>query len=496
MSVVIDVHCHILHADAVEIDSFVAAYAGSGFPLKPPLRDVALWLLKQAVRFRTLPVLCSALENVGARTAAEGPAVLRSLAALPGIAGSPVASRVNAFAACLERNGSPADNLLSRDLPKLGHICQFARAFVQPRLRIADGLLAAYPDVHLFVPLMTDYEEWLGGDPDWRCWDKTWRHCRPRVRYKKHVIRRYKGRMHLFAPFCPLRAAARGMAREVGKVVDLVLNHGFLGVKLYPIMGYYPCDNATRSAPACLPREAASQGVTWQKVDAALDALYAACADNAIPITAHASPQGARGPHGPEPADAHGDDAARQRFFGTANHSHPNNWLPVLARHPDLRLNLAHMGGDHFDTVPDNEKGTERDWAHCTVEAMRQFPHVYSDRSVQVPPDGAATMDAYAARLAQVLAKDPAVVPERMMFGTDWHLVLLYYDYADCREVLARFDQALAAPGIPSGFREKFLGANAAKFLGIESGGAARARLDAYYQRHFGAQRPAWWDAV
>ncbi len=505
MSAVIDVHCHILHADAVEIDSFVKAYAGSAFPLKPPLLDIALGLLKYAVKLRLLPGLCDLVTSVGAFSTTAAPATLNELAKALDRLDAGLALNVRRLAEDLAKGRASPDALLPSDLPKLNHICQFAKVFIQPKEKIPEELIASYPRVQLFVPLMTDYEEWLAGEPAWKAWDDVcegpflwwclrWR--RSRVAYKKQLIVQHRGRLHLFAPFCPLRAAARGIAQEVDKAVGLILHDGFLGVKLYPIMGYYPCDNATRSKPEWLPHEAVKQGVTWAKVDEALNALYAACASNAVPITAHTSPAGARGPNGPDPADTDSDPGKRHAFYGTANQSHPYNWLPVLTAHPNLRLNLAHMGGDHFQTLRACEVDTEFDWAHATVEVMKQFAHVYADRSVQVPPDGSDSIAAYATRLGYVLDKAPALVPSRLMFGTDWHLVLLYYDYADCRDVLNRFDQVLAEPCIPSGFADRFYGANAAEFLGINPGGPALARLDSFYAAHFGTFRPDWWDQV
>ena len=69
--------------------------------------------------------------------------------------------------------------------------------------------------------------------------------------------------------------------------MDVVENDGFLGVKLYPVMGYYPIGNAT------LPNPANIDGTTWVQIDKALAELYRVCEEKEIPITA-TRPPGAR----------------------------------------------------------------------------------------------------------------------------------------------------------------------------------------------------------
>jgi predicted TIM-barrel fold metal-dependent hydrolase len=332
---------------------------------------------------------------------------------------------------------------------------------------------------------MTDYEEWLAGDPAWFAWRRSDEHPdQSRVEWKAQVIRENGGRVHLFAPFCPLRAAGDGIDAEVGKTLDLVEKEGFIGVKLYPLMGYYPCGNDYKSKPRWLPRKRRKAGVTWADVDDALDHLYAACADRQIPITAHCSPQGARGPNGASPSDKSQD-----------NQSHPCNWVPVLRKYPTLRLNLAHMAGDHFQTLDDDQKGTITDWAFQIAGLMGdpECPNLYADRSCQLPPSKKKEQQLYAARLFEVLDLNDQV-PRRMMNGTDWHLALMYGSKkGEWKKANKRFRKVLAER---PAFAERFFGENAADFLGLRPGGRTRERLRTFYTDGLHLtedQFPAWW---
>lgn len=500
MSVVIDIHCHVLHADAVEIASFVDAYAGSGLPLHGPLRRAAMLLIELAVRLFTRRdrTLLERLERL-ARTAA----ILAELVTVARELDEDAASELSGLA--LRVIGLPAEEAAedvgeSMDrIPNLGYVWQFAKAFTNRPRGIVDELTDSYQNdqVDLFVPLMTDYENWLSGEPVWYAWRTSGHHeDESRVEFKKKVIEESRGRIHLFAPFCPLRAAAGDVGTEVQKVADLVRHDGFLGVKLYPIMGYYPWDNEHRAPEEWIPQEFRDAGVTWQLVDAALAELYNVCAAEGIPITVHCSPQGARGPHGPDPADKTENP---KKLFGPDNHSHPYHWEQVLTHYGDLRLNLAHMAGDHFQNVVgmvvDHESWEGHavyDWAYAITGLMKESNHVYADRSCQVPPTDPQELSAYTQRHVHVFGLSPTV-PQRMMHGSDWHLVLLYT--GEHRDVLRRFKDLL-----PQEYHDGFFGTNAAQFLGICSGNDAenpgRVRLDSYYEGKYGSYRPGWWDKV
>jgi predicted TIM-barrel fold metal-dependent hydrolase len=452
MSIRIDVHCHVLHADSVEIDSFAEAYLGSsgiGGPFQPALLD----LLKALIRIAT------AREAVGPEDALR-------------LSTSAVAAR----------GASKLD---------FKAVYRFVKEFTAKPEEIPRRLMEVYEadDIDLFVPLMTDYENWLDGDPWWYAWKPSRWHDESRVDFMKKVVIEHRGRLHPFAPFCPIRAAVDGIEEEVGRVVSAVENDGFLGVKLYPVMGYYPIGNAALPNPAPIDR------TTWVQIDRALIELYGECKDREIPITTHTSPGGARGPHGPELTDP-GDRKARKRFFGPANHSHPSHWRPVLAKHPELRLNLAHVGGNHFQDRKKYEVRTKYDWAWEASRLFADFEHVYGDRSNQRPParkEDKKSYTRYVKRFRQAMAYADEM-SGRLMYGSDWHLLVFFTEKED--RVLRRLRRIIRKESFPDGFEEGFLGDNAARFLGLTPGSKAMARLEHFYDTKLAGHRPAWWEKV
>src|ERR1700757_633586 len=57
----------------------------------------------------------------------------------------------------------------------------------------------------------------------------------------------YKGRVHGFVPFCPFREALTSKDGRPGESMQLVMSaidqYGFIGVKLYPPMGFAAWNN-------------------------------------------------------------------------------------------------------------------------------------------------------------------------------------------------------------------------------------------------------------
>src|SRR5215469_17122948 len=76
-------------------------------------------------------------------------------------------------------------------------------------------------------------------------------------------------------------------------VKDAVLNHGFIGVKLYPPMGFAPLGNVTLGGTfwnqAWIPRPLHRSDM-GARLDQALTELYSWCQTNGVPVMAHTSP--------------------------------------------------------------------------------------------------------------------------------------------------------------------------------------------------------------
>jgi predicted TIM-barrel fold metal-dependent hydrolase len=94
------------------------------------------------------------------------------------------------------------------------------------------------------------------------------------------------------------------------------------------------------------------------------------------------------------------------------------------------------------------------------------------------------------ARLAEALGayfeRFPKV-KQRLMFGTDWHMLVRRPGHKEYLHAQARFIEEF----FPE-MKADFLGRNALRYLGLEPGRANWSRLDAFYRSH-GLDRPPWW---
>lgn len=161
--------------------------------------------------------------------------------------------------------------------------------------------------------------------------------------------------------------------------------NAFAGVKLYPPLDFNPYP---------------SNPVEWEK----LDYLYTFCEERGIPIITHCDDQGFR-------------VVSQSASYEWTS---PEQWEKVLARHPNLYLNLAHFGNQY--TV-NNLRRKQTVWRDKIIELMLKYPNVYADTAF----NGVDT--SYWEELQIVLTNlSPAVravVSQRLLFGTDWPLTLL-----------------------------------------------------------------------
>ena len=138
-------------------------------------------------------------------------------------------------------------------------------------------------------------------------------------------------RVHGYAPFDPLREALYRKRNESGKSpLDLIkralTSEGFIGVKLYPPMGFLPYDNA-KTLNSDFPKHL--EPIFGKKLGVALDAVfddfYCWCVAEQVPVLAHA-------------ADPNGADE------NYSKRARPDNWAVVTGKFPGIRVSLAHFG--------------------------------------------------------------------------------------------------------------------------------------------------------
>jgi uncharacterized protein len=190
----------------------------------------------------------------------------------------------------------------------------------------------------------------------------------------------------------------------VDDTIALLKQQGFRGIKLYPPLGFHPNHRALRD-------------------------LYEYAAANQVPILAHCSRRGVhyRGtpppgmlddPETGQPLPALSGDEPITRL------ADPDNYLSILRRHPQLKLCLAHFGGDE-----EWRKYIEEPWLAGTTDVHKSwlakiadlirsetYENLYTDVSYTVFAE-----EEYV-HLLKVLLAD-ARLRKRVLFGSDFYVV-------------------------------------------------------------------------
>ena len=347
----------------------------------------------------------------------------------------------------------------------------------------ADQLIETWPDVHLFVPLMIDYEYWFANSLDISLGDQI-------DTVFRDVVLPHLGRFHPFVPFDPARELAyrKGMVNPDGQlernrplelVKDAIESKGFIGVKLYNSLGFRPYGNAD-SELSLKRRHIAvrNQKLPYlfdgEEYDEVLCELYDYCVDHEVPITAHCVMDGIEAYPG------------ASRDFGQAKF-----WNEVLRqdRYTNLRLNLAHFG---WNQSPGQGFAGSESWAKDVCRLIVKYDHVYADVSHhRVLTKGGRNQFIQGYRqMRREFSADIEKIKSRILFGTDWHVLRRMQGY---REFLPNYERVLREAGLFAGSElVRFRGTNALEFLGLGAGGGNRTRLLRLYQTH-GTTLPEWY---
>jgi predicted TIM-barrel fold metal-dependent hydrolase len=275
--------------------------------------------------------------------------------------------------------------------------------------------------------------------------------------------------LHGFIGFDPWRQVVDEAQGNTPTALDVVKTaietQGFIGVKIYPPMGFRATENALAPQGAFSDLEPATIPVAGRgaRIDDALMKLYTYCNTNEVPIMAHCA-------------------ASQGPTAGAALQAHPQYWKKVMDLpqfKSTLRVNLGHFGG-----VWSFDGGTAVCWTKEVAELIQGggYGFVYADFGDfanilnRDPSDRTA---AILGKLAPLLAANPAV-RDRLLYGTDFHLLGREPGYeAFYARNVAQMQAALGVPDLKG-----FLGGNAVRFLGLEPGRKARARLEKFYTDH------------
>lgn len=184
---------------------------------------------------------------------------------------------------------------------------------------------------------------------------------------------------------------------------DAIENRGFVGVKLYPSLGY-PVNSDKMMT------------------------VYEYCEEHDIPITMHCN---------------HTGFYVEEDFIDYCN---PAHWEPILEKHPSLKICFAHFDGHESFSIPGRLE--EDTWGRKILELMENedYSGVYADVSYHTDMMGAPNLeDHYLQTLNELL--DHPIVKNRILFGTDsWLLRLnmsdeLFWSYFQDKLSGQQFDQ-------------------------------------------------------
>jgi hypothetical protein len=176
----------------------------------------------------------------------------------------------------------------------------------------------------------------------------------------------------------------------------------FVGFKMYPSLGYKPLDK--RLPYMHDPKDGGC--------------FYARCMSEGIPILTHCSPGGMT-THEMKyymeldtPSISNNDKGNAIKYFYD-NYVHPRAWRDVFKKYKDLKVCLAHFGGDLFPKGPDN------DWIKEIIDLIHDYPNVYTDISCWNINKSKETF------VDLLSHKKYNYLKDRILFGTDWYMTLL-----------------------------------------------------------------------
>ena len=195
-------------------------------------------------------------------------------------------------------------------------------------------------------------------------------------------------------PFIAVDPRRRDLEQLVRRYVD---EHGFRGIKIYPPLGYYPFDER-------------------------LDAVWAFAEERQIPVMTHCSRGGVYTRSRITESMRHHPLTGAYIRGGpkdfTDAYSDPDNYRPVLAKHPNLRLCLGHYGGgsEWHDWLRKPWPLPEpQSWLGKISDLIRAYPNVYTDIAYT------ACDSAYYPLIKVLLETE--VIGDRILYGSDYYMV-------------------------------------------------------------------------
>jgi predicted TIM-barrel fold metal-dependent hydrolase len=204
-------------------------------------------------------------------------------------------------------------------------------------------------------------------------------------------------------PFLALDPNNAELKKNFMKVFSEIGGYNFFGVKIYPSLGYLP------SHPLLME-------------------VFEICEACRIPVTAHCSSaivhtgrkyidnipgfhQNADGSWSNEPISV----KFRKRSDYADFFNQPTNWIKVLERFPQLKLNLAHFGGD--TEWQKYISGETENWVNRIIDMMNRYNGLYADFSYTF------YNRKYSKSLKKLLSENEQIA-SRVLYGSDFYMVV------------------------------------------------------------------------
>lgn len=247
--------------------------------------------------------------------------------------------------------------------------------------------------IQAFSPSLVDFEYWFLDKPQSR-----FSSIPDQIALMSQVAKLEQRAILLnFAPFCPLRAAVEG--GDWHQIIrDAILNKGFVGVKLYPPMGFKPINNPADKMFGHRIK------VSGAAIDQELRRMYRWCERNGVPIKAHGNNSLA--------ADAcSGQNAA------------PNLWAPVLEEFGDLHVNIAHFGGFEEDRQTGECHDAIPSYEERAAALITQYDTAYVDLGYWIEVAGRNRPGRATLQKVNALLAKYDKLEKRIMYGSDYSMI-------------------------------------------------------------------------